>query len=82
MDLISLIYYLPDRLIILIISSKIYHRNIHLSVESIMQKNCLFKNIVIFIVLCLIFRGSSGAYCSAYCSYYNLGAAYSPMCTD
>ena len=30
----------------------------------------------------MVVQKASGTFCSAYCSYSNLGAAYAPMCAD
>lgn len=47
-----------------------------------MQKTHFFKTLLSLIVLCMVVQKSSGTFCSAYCSYYNLGANYVPMCAD
>lgn len=81
MDLISWIFYLIDRLIILIKPSKIYHKKKRL-VNTEMQKKYFLKTLLSCIVLFMAVQKVSATFCSAYCSYYNLGAAYAPMCAD
>ena len=51
-----------------------------------MAKLMLMKSsitvVLLFTLLCIVMHEVSANYCSAYCSYYNLGAAYTPMCTS